>query len=570
MRRKTNEEFITELAEKCPDIEALEEYVSIDIGIHCRCKVCGFDRYSNDELWKPTPHRLLSIRGNSNGCPRCAGNLNKIHEDFIHELGLKNPNIEILGKYTRAHDHIDCRCKICGYTWSPQAVSLINGVGCPNCAGCAKRTHEEFVKEMAEKNPTIKVLGKYINRNTGVYCECIVCGYSKNYNGKLWEPTPDSLLGGHGCPRCANELRTSFFEQAIYFYCRQVTKAYNRYTDLGKEIDVYLPELYAGIEYNGNYWHQGKEKEDSEKIEYFSKKGIRILTVKDGKDNSIDNDIIIHKKCNNSSNTINFVVKKIFEILDLPMIDINVEKDRIKIYEQFILMKKENSFAFKYPDKAREWDYEKNGNITPEMVSAGSNKKFWRICPECKNSYKIAPSTWSVTCRCAECSKMKLRNQAIESSKIIYMFNSDGDIIHEFQSCIEASDFLKISKQTLYKYTYSHLPFNKGLYYGCALWYKDQWSELTSENQNKFLNELRNNKLDDNTTSEVIGVSWDKTNQHWISKIKIGKDIKFSKNFKNKIDAIRFRLQTECDYYGYDNAPQKHFFERYNITRQND
>ena len=84
------------------------------------------------------------------------------------------------------------------------------------------------------------------------------------------------------------------------------------------------------------------------------------------------------------------------------------------------------------------------------------------------------------------------------------------------------------------------------------------------------MNKLKNNKLDEDITSEVIGVSWDKTNKHWISKIKIGKDIKFSKNFKNKIDAIRFRLQTECDYYGYDNAPQKHFFERYNITRQND
>ena len=145
------------------------------------------------------------------------------------------------------------------------------------------------------------------------------------------------------------------------------------------------------------------------------------------------------------------------------------------------ITKKENSFAFKYPDKAKEWDYERNGNITPDMVSAGSSKKFWRICPECTTSYKIAPSTWSTTCRCKECGKIKSKEQIVERCKAIYVFNSDGNIAYEFQSCIEASDFLKISKPTLYKYASSHLPLNKGLYRGCVLWYASQWNALNVE-----------------------------------------------------------------------------------------
>ena len=39
----------------------------------------------------------------------------------------------------------------------------------------------------------------------------------------------------------------------------------------------------------------------------------------------------------------------------------------------------ENSFARKYPNLAKFWDLQKN-KITPDLVSAGTSKKFWFIC----------------------------------------------------------------------------------------------------------------------------------------------------------------------------------------------
>lgn len=41
-----------------------------------------------------------------------------------------------------------------------------------------------------------------------------------------------------------------------------------------------------------------------------------------------------------------------------------------------------NDFESKYPEIAFSWDYEKNGDIHPDMVMAGSNKKYWWRCPE--------------------------------------------------------------------------------------------------------------------------------------------------------------------------------------------
>lgn len=41
---------------------------------------------------------------------------------------------------------------------------------------------------------------------------------------------------------------------------------------------------------------------------------------------------------------------------------------------------KENCLATTHPEIAKQWDYTKNGNITPEMVVYGSNKEFGFIC----------------------------------------------------------------------------------------------------------------------------------------------------------------------------------------------
>ena len=43
-------------------------------------------------------------------------------------------------------------------------------------------------------------------------------------------------------------------------------------------------------------------------------------------------------------------------------------------------IKGENDLATLYPDIAKQWNYNKNGDLTPQDVKPKSNKKVWWIC----------------------------------------------------------------------------------------------------------------------------------------------------------------------------------------------
>ncbi|MCD7810263.1 MAG: hypothetical protein LUG91_00160 [Ruminococcus sp.] len=58
-----------------------------------------------------------------------------------------------------------------------------------------KKTNEEFLQQMKEINPQIKILEPYQKDNIKVHCMCLKCGYE-------WNSTPSNLLQGKGCKMC--------------------------------------------------------------------------------------------------------------------------------------------------------------------------------------------------------------------------------------------------------------------------------------------------------------------------------------------------------------------------------
>lgn len=125
----------------------------------------------------------------------------KTHEEFVEEMNSINSNIEIVGTYIRAKEKVLCKCKIDNHEWYAFSGNLLNGQGCPKCWTTAlskskTKTHEDFIKEMDIKHPSIKVLGIYISNSTKIQCECKICNHT-------WCSTPNNLLSaGEGCPRC--------------------------------------------------------------------------------------------------------------------------------------------------------------------------------------------------------------------------------------------------------------------------------------------------------------------------------------------------------------------------------
>lgn len=146
MRKKTHEEFIEGMKIKNPKIEILGEYTNNKIKIKCKCLV---DNY----IWDVRPDDLLK----GHGCPKCGGVLRRTTKEFIEEMKIKNPNIEILGKYINNKTKIKCRCLIDGCIWETVPKSILSGCGCPKC----KSSKGEAIIENYCKNNYLKYISQY-------------------------------------------------------------------------------------------------------------------------------------------------------------------------------------------------------------------------------------------------------------------------------------------------------------------------------------------------------------------------------------------------------------------------
>lgn len=403
----------------------------------------------------------------------------KTHEEFINEMKIKQPNIEVLGKYIHSKSGVYCKCKICGFDcypngklWKPIPNNLLhkNPTGCPQCSGSVK-THEKFIQEMSEKRPDINVMGKYKNKRSGVHCQCKICGFSQYQDGTAWTPLPENLLSGMGCPNCNNENKTSFAEQAILFYCNKFTTAINRYTKFGVEIDIWLPELNVGIEYNGMHWHNKRRQKDQVKLDTLRKNNIRMITIQDSGENAIIGDVITHAGCGKKFNEIDWAIKQLLELLHISDVGISTERDEQAIYAQYASSKKENSFEFNYPDKAKEWDYDKNGDVTPDKVNKQSVRKFFRICPLCNTSYKTALVNWIKRDGCRACAGERQRGLNNPVAKPVLIFDADGALFKQFECERDAAKYLGISTSSVSRRCKDHKPLEFGAYLGCTLWH---------------------------------------------------------------------------------------------------
>ena len=354
------------------------------------CPTCG-------EAYYTSIYSRTSLR---TGCPICN---NKVVVVGLNDLTTTHPQIakewnDKRNGELRPSDIVGGSNKMVWWKcdkeheWQAQVNSRIRGRGCPICAKVARpisrnKTYLEKNGSLAEVYPKIAAQWHY-QKNGEISPDSITSGSSQCVwwmceKGHEWEAVIYSRTAGRGCPICNNERSTSFPEQILYYYLSQVTTAVNRYKILGSEIDVYLPMLNVGIEYNGRYYHQNRRLQDEKKQCFFKEIGVRVISVYEGEESVFDGDNIFFQYINSDYLTLDHVVQYILRICSLPVVDINIKRDRTKIFEQYIITEKENSVAMKYPWLIDEWDYEKNGRLTPWLVSYGSKKRVHWRCKKC-------------------------------------------------------------------------------------------------------------------------------------------------------------------------------------------
>ena len=356
---------------------------------------------------------------NESGCPFCSGRYAIQGENDLMSVDsplLKEWNYDRNGRLTPSDfkEHsarkIWWKCKK-GHEWCSSISDRSRGDGCPYCSG--KRVLVGF-NDLAHINPYIAKEWNYEKNGNKIpqkyTCKSGIKVWWKCEKGHEWKTSISNRSRGDGCPKCNSGIRTSFPEQAIYFYVKKIyPDAVNRCTDVlpnGMEIDIFIPSINVGIEYDGSVWHESDKALEKEVKKYIECKrnDIFLIRVKEkggnARENSCDVMLRIDDSFNNEAYSSLFM--QLSKYIKIPN-EIDVKNDRVHIQENYKTEIKNNSFGSKYADLVVEWDSEKNGMLTPYMFSSNSGERIWWKC--CKNhSWQTTISTRAKGSGCPYCS----------------------------------------------------------------------------------------------------------------------------------------------------------------------
>jgi very-short-patch-repair endonuclease len=348
------------------------------------------------------------VRCNS-GCPYCAGqrateenNLLKKYPELIKQWHpYKNKGLTPRDFAPASSKKVWWLCEK-GHTYEQTVYKKAQrNYGCPFCSNrkiiASENSLEVIHPEVAREWHPIKngdLLPNELAPTSGkkVWWKCSINPSHE------WEAYISNRQRGIGCPFCANEQQSSFFEQLLFFYFKKVFKETKNRFLIGidgknYELDIFIPELKLGIEFDG-YWHHLKEriKRDEEKNSKLKSNGIKLIRIRNFNLPKIKDfgAIIIGYEKENDYNFILGELKKIlkinFQLTQKKVQEINslslnnIEHDKVEIYSQYIGKRKEDSIGYTHPQLSQQWHPTKNGELTPYHCTHGSNKKVWWKC----------------------------------------------------------------------------------------------------------------------------------------------------------------------------------------------
>ena len=354
---------------------------------------------SNEKVWWicEKGHEWISSINNrtkGNGCPYCVGKkILKGENDFetlFPEIAAEwnyKKNSKTPDQY-RPHSN-EKVWWICneGHEWQTTVNNRVYGNGCPFCSGRKvvkgkndlATMYPELLKEWDYEKNTLDPSEVSFGSNERVWWRC--------KRGHEWQTTISNRTTlRRGCSLCSKELRTSFPELAIYYYVKKYfadVESGNRELLGGLELDVFIPSKKIAIEYDGVVWHKSSAAVAREKRKngLCKQKGIRLIRIRESGLEKLS-DCICVMRDGNDDYSLNKVIEEVMAQLDIRKPDIDIKRDRFEIYSLIDLSDKENSLQNRFPEIAAEWNYEKNGKLTPSMVSFSSNISVWWKCKE--------------------------------------------------------------------------------------------------------------------------------------------------------------------------------------------
>jgi len=227
---------------------------------------------------------------NKASCPYCSGrlptkttSLGFIRPDLAKEWHLTKNKVTPFDVTQFSHKLIWWECER-GHEWQSEVANRTNmGSGCPYCKGnlptpetcfavVAPDIASEWHPTRNDRTPQeVTKSGKY-----RAWWKCSICAHE-------WQATINNRTDkGSGCPKCKVGLSTSAPEIRLWSEMVHVfghDNVLHRYKDLGFELDVFIPALKVGIEYDGLMWHKDMKHRDSKKYKLTQQHDIFLIRI---------------------------------------------------------------------------------------------------------------------------------------------------------------------------------------------------------------------------------------------------------------------------------------------------
>lgn len=337
------------------------------------------------------------------GCPRCAFDRNAEAKGFAtDQFNLSSVNPDVAAEWhprnqrsantylPKSGKRVWWRCrKDPEHEWQAVIASRtsLDGetlIGCPFCSG--KRSSKRH--NLLANAPSVAKLW-HPQRNPKGPEHYTPSSHKKVWwlceKGHEWEASIKNRTAGRGCPYCTHqssspevriltELRGAGFE----VQSRSKVKSH--------ELDIFIPELHTGIEYDGAYWHRGKLRKDVKKQRAIEAAGLRLIRVRELPLSKISgDDLITSPNIPFSKKEMDALLlklapndKRVCHYLEKPAF---VNDDLYRAYlDCFPSPFPENSLQHKNPGLAKEWHPTKNTPLSPLNFTGNSGHKAWWIC----------------------------------------------------------------------------------------------------------------------------------------------------------------------------------------------
>lgn len=353
------------------------------------------------------------------GCPYCSIPAKKVLKGF-NDLQTKFPSIASEWHSTKngllKPSEVLCGTEkrvwwICsvGHSYN-MPICTRTGISKGNCPYCSNQRLLKGFNDFETKHPDL--LNEWDYEKNSLLPSQIGVGTHKKVwwkcpFGHSYSSIPSNRVGKmhSGCPVCAKERHTSFPEQALFYYLKKAfDDVINSDTGaIGSELDIYIPSLKTAIEYDGLNWHKNT-KHEMKKNSLCVNNGIKLIRIREEGLPYYDECVCFIRKDPRKGESLNSVILELLKYFKIENIDVDVNRDSSAIYSQYIINRKENSFESKYPLIAAEWNYDKNGEIKPNMVAYGSNKLVWWVCSYGHEYQMSISNRTNQNCGCPYCS----------------------------------------------------------------------------------------------------------------------------------------------------------------------